>query len=138
VRDDFCRAEQFYLRRDRPRPTSRSVRDDNFGSDRFDCTGDGREQGLRPGDRIGAAREGAKVVAVARSAESLASLRVEREALLLPLHPGSTVITMSSGAAVAGSRSAVATPGPRPRSGFITGYAPGAYLLTPAGLSRLG
>lgn len=40
-----------------------------------------------------------------------------REALLLPLRPGSTVVVMSSGAAVAGSPLSGVTRGPRPPSG---------------------
>jgi NAD(P)-dependent dehydrogenase (short-subunit alcohol dehydrogenase family) len=46
-----------------------------------------------------------------------------REALLLPLRPGSTVITMSSGAAVAGSPLSGGYAGAKAAIRFITGYA---------------
>jgi NADP-dependent 3-hydroxy acid dehydrogenase YdfG len=46
-----------------------------------------------------------------------------REALLLPLRPGSTVITMSSGAAVAGSPLSGGYAGAKATIRFITGYA---------------
>lgn len=46
-----------------------------------------------------------------------------REALLLPLHPGSTVIAMSSGAAVAGSPLSGGYAGAKATIRFITGYA---------------
>jgi NAD(P)-dependent dehydrogenase (short-subunit alcohol dehydrogenase family) len=46
-----------------------------------------------------------------------------REALLLPLQPGSTVITMSSGAAVAGSPLSGGYAGAKAAIRFITGYA---------------
>ena len=46
-----------------------------------------------------------------------------REALLLPLQPGSTVITMSSGAAVAGSPLSGGYAGAKSTIRFITGYA---------------
>jgi NAD(P)-dependent dehydrogenase (short-subunit alcohol dehydrogenase family) len=46
-----------------------------------------------------------------------------REALLLPLCPGSTVITMSSGAAVAGSPLSGGYAGAKATIRFITGYA---------------
>jgi NAD(P)-dependent dehydrogenase (short-subunit alcohol dehydrogenase family) len=46
-----------------------------------------------------------------------------REALLLPLPPGSTVITMSSGAAVAGSPLSGGYAGAKATIRFITGYA---------------
>jgi NAD(P)-dependent dehydrogenase (short-subunit alcohol dehydrogenase family) len=46
-----------------------------------------------------------------------------REALLLPLHPGSTVITMSSGAAVAGSPLSGGYAGAKAAIRFITAYA---------------
>ena len=46
-----------------------------------------------------------------------------REALLLPLHPGSTVISMSSGAAVAGSPLSGGYAGAKATIGFITSYA---------------
>jgi NAD(P)-dependent dehydrogenase (short-subunit alcohol dehydrogenase family) len=46
-----------------------------------------------------------------------------REALLLPLHPGSTVIAMSSGAAVAGSPLSGGYAGAKSTIRFITGYA---------------
>jgi NAD(P)-dependent dehydrogenase (short-subunit alcohol dehydrogenase family) len=46
-----------------------------------------------------------------------------REALLLPLHPGSTVITMSSGAAVAGSPVSGGYAGAKATIRFISGYA---------------
>ncbi len=78
-----------------------------------------------------------------------------RESLLLPLAPESTVVVMSSGAAVAGSPLSGGYAGAKATIRFITGYAaeevgkaavdlvaspdytPGAYLLTTAGLSRL-
>jgi NAD(P)-dependent dehydrogenase (short-subunit alcohol dehydrogenase family) len=46
-----------------------------------------------------------------------------REALLLPLRPGSTVVTMSSGAAVAGSPLSGGYAGAKATIRFITGYA---------------
>jgi NAD(P)-dependent dehydrogenase (short-subunit alcohol dehydrogenase family) len=46
-----------------------------------------------------------------------------REALLLPLRPGSTVIAMSSGAAVAGSPLSGGYAGAKATIRFITGYA---------------
>jgi NAD(P)-dependent dehydrogenase (short-subunit alcohol dehydrogenase family) len=46
-----------------------------------------------------------------------------REALLLPLHAGSTVVTMSSGAAVAGSPLSGGYAGAKATIRFITGYA---------------
>jgi NAD(P)-dependent dehydrogenase (short-subunit alcohol dehydrogenase family) len=46
-----------------------------------------------------------------------------RETLLLPLRPGSTVITMSSGAAVAGSPLSGGYAGAKAAIRFITGYA---------------
>jgi NAD(P)-dependent dehydrogenase (short-subunit alcohol dehydrogenase family) len=46
-----------------------------------------------------------------------------REVLLLPLRPGSTVITMSSGAAVAGSPLSGGYAGAKATIRFITGYA---------------
>jgi NAD(P)-dependent dehydrogenase (short-subunit alcohol dehydrogenase family) len=46
-----------------------------------------------------------------------------REALLLPLPPGSTVITMSSGAAVAGSPLSGGYAGAKATIRFVTGYA---------------
>jgi NAD(P)-dependent dehydrogenase (short-subunit alcohol dehydrogenase family) len=46
-----------------------------------------------------------------------------REALLLPLHPGSTVIAMSSGAAVAGSPLSGGYAGAKGAIRFVTGYA---------------
>ena len=46
-----------------------------------------------------------------------------REALLLPLRPGSTVVTMSSGAAVAGSPLSGGYAGAKAAIRFITGYA---------------
>jgi NAD(P)-dependent dehydrogenase (short-subunit alcohol dehydrogenase family) len=46
-----------------------------------------------------------------------------REALLLPLHPGSTVITLSSGAAVAGSPLSGGYAGAKATIRFITDYA---------------
>jgi NAD(P)-dependent dehydrogenase (short-subunit alcohol dehydrogenase family) len=46
-----------------------------------------------------------------------------REALLLPLRPGSTVITMSSGAAIAGSPLSGGYAGAKATIRFITGYA---------------
>jgi NAD(P)-dependent dehydrogenase (short-subunit alcohol dehydrogenase family) len=46
-----------------------------------------------------------------------------REALLLPLHPGSTVVTMSSGAAVAGSPLSGGYAGAKATIRFITNYA---------------
>ena len=46
-----------------------------------------------------------------------------REALLLPLRPGSTVLTMSSGAAVAGSPLSGGYAGAKATIRFITGYA---------------
>jgi NAD(P)-dependent dehydrogenase (short-subunit alcohol dehydrogenase family) len=46
-----------------------------------------------------------------------------REALLLPLHPGSTVIAMSSGAAVAGSPLSGGYAGAKSTIRFITAYA---------------
>src|SRR6202008_2437053 len=46
-----------------------------------------------------------------------------REALLLPLAPGSTVIAMSSGAAVAGSPLSGGYAGAKATVRFITGYA---------------
>jgi NAD(P)-dependent dehydrogenase (short-subunit alcohol dehydrogenase family) len=46
-----------------------------------------------------------------------------REALLLPLHPGSTVVTMSSGAAVAGSPLSGGYAGAKAAIRFITSYA---------------
>jgi NAD(P)-dependent dehydrogenase (short-subunit alcohol dehydrogenase family) len=46
-----------------------------------------------------------------------------REALLLPLHPGSTVVTISSGAAVAGSPLSGGYAGGKATIRFITGYA---------------
>jgi NAD(P)-dependent dehydrogenase (short-subunit alcohol dehydrogenase family) len=55
-----------------------------------------------------------------------------REALLLPLHPGSTVITMSSGAAVAGSPLSGGYAGAKATIRFVTGYA--ADESTRAGL----
>ena len=47
-----------------------------------------------------------------------------REALLLPLDPGSTVVAMSSGAAVAGSPLSGGYAGAKATIRFITGYAP--------------
>ena len=44
-----------------------------------------------------------------------------REALLKPLRPGSRVVVISSGAALAGRRSAAATPAPRPPSASSRG-----------------
>jgi NAD(P)-dependent dehydrogenase (short-subunit alcohol dehydrogenase family) len=55
-----------------------------------------------------------------------------REALLLPLHPGSTVITMSSGAAVAGSPLSGGYAGAKATIRFVTRYA--ADESTRAGL----
>lgn len=55
-----------------------------------------------------------------------------REALLLPLRPGSTVVTMSSGAAVAGSPLSGGYAGAKATIRFITGYA--ADESTRAGL----
>lgn len=46
-----------------------------------------------------------------------------REALLLPLRPGSTVVTMSSGAAVAGSPLSGGYAGAKATIRFVTGYA---------------
>jgi len=46
-----------------------------------------------------------------------------REALLLPLRPGSTVVTMSSGAAVAGSPLSGGYAGAKATIRFITSYA---------------
>jgi NADP-dependent 3-hydroxy acid dehydrogenase YdfG len=46
-----------------------------------------------------------------------------REALLLPLRPGSTVVAMSSGAAVAGSPLSGGYAGAKSTIRFITGYA---------------
>jgi len=46
-----------------------------------------------------------------------------REALLLPLRPGSTVVTLSSGAAVAGSPLSGGYAGAKAAIRFITGYA---------------
>jgi NAD(P)-dependent dehydrogenase (short-subunit alcohol dehydrogenase family) len=46
-----------------------------------------------------------------------------REALLLPLRPGSTVVTMSSGAAVAGSPLSGGYAGAKAAIRFMTGYA---------------
>ena len=46
-----------------------------------------------------------------------------REALLVPLHPGSTVVTRSSGAAVAGSPLSGGYAGAKATIRFITGYA---------------
>jgi NAD(P)-dependent dehydrogenase (short-subunit alcohol dehydrogenase family) len=46
-----------------------------------------------------------------------------RETLLLPLRPGSTVITMSSGAAVAGSPLSGGYAGAKATIRFVTGYA---------------
>jgi NAD(P)-dependent dehydrogenase (short-subunit alcohol dehydrogenase family) len=46
-----------------------------------------------------------------------------REALLLPLRPGSTVVTMSSGAALAGSPLSGGYAGAKATIRFITGYA---------------
>ena len=189
-RDDFWRAERFYLRRGVAPPSSRRLRDDVFNSDRFDCAGHGGQPGLRPGDRLGVARRGRRggrrspqrVSCSPRCATSWAarsrrwwptpptrSLRgrlIEqyrpdtlvlnagapplmrpvqhhtwdtfsrnwdvdvrhafhwiREALLLPLHPGSTVVTMSSGAAVAGSPLSGGYAGAKAAIRFITGYA---------------
>ena len=48
-----------------------------------------------------------------------------REALLLPLRPGSTVVAMSSGAAVAGSPLSGGYAGSKATIRFITGYAAG-------------
>ena len=46
-----------------------------------------------------------------------------REALLLPLDPGSTVVVMSSGAAVAGSPLSGGYAGSKATIRFLTGYA---------------
>jgi NAD(P)-dependent dehydrogenase (short-subunit alcohol dehydrogenase family) len=66
-----------------------------------------------------------------------------REALLKPLRPGSRVVVVSSGAAVAGSPLSGGYAGAKATQRFMTGYAqddatvePG-YLLTGAGLQKL-